>query len=167
MAATTTGLNRWVDETGTNYFHELERLATMMLSEISEEAVANPSIPRTVNVLRREQTVAPNPVRGIRGTWATVAGLEDLTAWVWLPSVWNDRQMQQGMPTLKEGQRVIVIADIPTAGSGGANRILPTDRVQYDDPTFGEQVFAVTNVEPNQGAGLVRVTVEYIREEIR
>ena len=167
MAATTTGLDRWFGKTGVDYIHELERLAAMMLSEASEESSANPTIPRKVSILRREDPVGGDPIRGIAATWTTVAGLTNLTSWVWLPSAWNDSAMQQGAPSLREGERVIVIADIPAAGNGAANRVLPTDRIKYDDPTYGEQVFEVRNVEPNPGAGLVRVFVKYAREESR
>ena len=64
-----------------------------------------------------------------------------------------------------EGERVVLIADIPAAGGVGADKILTTDRIRYEDAVYGEHAFEITEMSVDQNAGIVRAKVRYAREE--
>ena len=165
MAETSTGLLPFMGFTGTSYAHELTRQAVRVLSELTNEAVTSTNDPIQVNILRRQETAAGNMARGIAATWSTVAGLEDLMAVVFTQSDWNDREAVPNTVRLREGERVIMIPDIPTAGGVAAYTILPTDRVSYVDAVYGLTSFDITEVRMPQGPGVAWMRVQYAREE--
>lgn len=162
MAITRTGLDPWLGFSGTSYFHELTRQAMRVAEEMVEEAVQAPTVPRTVDVLRVTQQVSANTAAGIPATWSVVNGLESIQSLVFQPREWNEAHPAQAK--LLDAQRIILMADVPAGGGILADKILTTDRVQYDDPTYGVVPFDVLEVFPIKGAGLVRVKVEYVRE---
>jgi len=162
MAITRTGLDPWLGFMGTSYFHELARQTMRVAEEMSEEAVAAPAVPRTVDVLRVTKAVDADTAAGIPAVWGAVAGLEDIQSLVFHPREWNETQPAEAH--ILEGERIILMADVPAAGGILSDKLLPTDRVQYDDPTYGVVPFAVMEVFPIRGAGLVRVKAKYVRE---
>ena len=162
MSITRTGLEPWLGLSGTGYFHELARQAMRVAEEMSEEAVAAPTVPRTVNVLRVTQLNAVDTAAGISPTWSAVAGLEDIQTLVFHPREWN-----QAHPTevaLLAGERIFLMADVPAGGGILSDKILTTDRIEYEDGTYGLVPFDVVEVFPIKGAGLVRVKGRYVRE---
>ena len=163
MAQTRTGLNNWLGEMGTDYAHELVRQASRVASELGEEATSG--VPRTVSVLRREEVTAANTALGIIGAYNAVGGLQDLPATVFHPNKW-DEESTPGDVKLREGHRNILVADVPAGGGVGADLIVPTDVIEYDDPLYGVAQFEVLSSTPVPGPGLVRVEVRYSRESV-
>lgn len=163
MAKTTTGLHSWMGETGTNYFHELTRQAFRLAEEITEEAVGGNSIPRTVSVIRKTEAVAANSALGVKATWSTVAGLDTIEALIHYPRSWNESQQQE--LKLLAGERVIVLVDVPAGGNVSADKISLTDRIKYNDPTYGDSYWEVVEVLPIQGPGMVRTRVRFDRQD--
>tara|TARA_Y100001970_G_scaffold281779_1_gene393251 strand:- start:1614 stop:2108 length:495 start_codon:yes stop_codon:yes gene_type:complete len=163
MAQTRTGLNNWLGEMGTNYAHELTRQAARIASELGEEATSG--IPKVVSVLRRQEVTPANTALGIVGQYNAVAGLENIPATVFHPNKWNE----EGTPAdvnIREAKRSILLADVPAGGGVGADRVVPTDVIEYDDPLYGLAQFEVKSATTVPGPGLVRVEVEYCRESV-
>ena len=163
MPVTRNWLLRWHGLAGVDYLHELHRQGMAIMSEVVEESVASPGIPRTVDVLRRQVSVAPDSANFVPATWVVVAGLTGLTAMVHLPG-WED----QGQPVsqvLRDGERMVIIADIPAAGGVSDDTLKSSDRLKYDDPTYGEQVFEIIELRSEPGTGLVFARVKYAKEE--
>jgi len=163
MAKTTTGLNSWLGETGTNYFHELTRQAFRLAEEMAEEAIPNNGIPRTVAVIRKTETVAANSALGVKATWGAVAGLDAIESLILYPRQWNESSPQE-LKILK-GERTIIVVDVPSAGGVSADKIALTDRIKYNDPTYGESYWEIVDVEPHQGSGLIRCRVKFDRQD--
>lgn len=135
----------------------------MVASEGSEQATTEPTPPRTVDILRRQVSAAGDPSSGISPTWSAVAGLSGLTAYVYRPHEWTAREEAQ--IELREGDRIVVVADVPTAGGIAADTILRTDRVRFDDALFGTTAFEIVEVRPPAGEGLIWLHVRYARED--
>jgi hypothetical protein len=164
VAETLTGLEPWFGISGINYVHEITRAGVRVLAEVTNEAVTSTTDPITVSILRRQLDVAGNPMRGIPGTWSTVAGLDDLFAVVFTQSDWADSEANPNATRLKEGERVIMIPDVPAAGGVDAYEILTTDRVEYTDAVYGLQAFEILEVRLPQGPGVAWMRVRYARE---
>ncbi len=160
MAETRTGLDGWLGLSGTDYAHELIRQASRVVSELSEEATSG--IPRTVNIIRSTVTQAADTALMIPGTWQTVAGLGNLQATMFQPSEW-DKTSTDGPAEIVKADRVFLVADVPAAGGTVADRILMTDKVQVDDPEFGEVELEILSVFPVRGTGLIKVETKYVR----
>lgn len=158
MSATTTGGNRNLD-VGTDYVHELLRDALALVAEVNNPTVAAPTFPQSFEILRRVQTTAGVPSRGIAPTYVAAGGLTTIKGTVILPAVWNETQAVPGGPLLKETERVIHLMDVP----GGD--VYQTDRIRYTDPVYGLQIFDVRSILPNAATNIVRCVVEYAREE--
>ena len=158
MSATTTGGNRHLD-VGSAYFQELVRDALMIMAEMNNETVAAPTAPQTFALLRRVLTSAGTPSRGIEATYSEATGLGAVVGTVILPAVWNERQVVEGGPVLKHTERVIHLMDVP------GNDVYQTDRIRYNDPVYGNQVFDIIEVQHNSATNIVRCVVNYAREE--
>ena len=163
MAKTNTGLHSWMGETGTNYFHELTRQAFRLAEEMTEEAVGNNSIPRTVSIIRKVKQGAENSALGVKATWSAVNGLESVEALISYPRQWNE-ETQEHLKLLS-GERMILLIDVPEAGGVSADKISLTDRIKYNDPTYGESFWEITEVQPVQGPGIVRVKASFDRQD--
>tara|TARA_B000000532_G_scaffold162640_1_gene131141 strand:- start:378 stop:872 length:495 start_codon:yes stop_codon:yes gene_type:complete len=162
MASTTTGLDPWLGFMGTSYVHELTRQAFRIAEEMTEEAVSAPNVPRVVDVVRKFQVVSVDTALGVPATWQSVAGLSDLQSLVFYPRQWHEEEPAEAK--IKAGERVIVIADVPAGGKVQANKIALTDRIKYDDPTYGQSYWEIQEVQPISGPGLVRVKVAFDRQ---
>ncbi len=165
MAETRTGLNNWLGVTGTQYYQELVRQAARAVSEITEEATSG--VPRTVDVIRKVKTQDADSALGVAAQWSPVAGLTNLAATLFMPGeIYNDETSTDGAIKLKASQRVVLIADIPEAGGIPADKIMLTDKIKMDDPVYGDSRFAVDEIRPIRGAGLVHVIVSYSRDDV-
>jgi hypothetical protein len=162
MASTTTGLEPWLGFMGTAYAHELTRQAFRIAEEMTEEAVTAPNVPRVVDVVRKTQVSSANTALAVPATWQVVAGLADLQALIFYPRQWHEEEPAEAK--IKAGERVIVIVDVPAGGEVQANKIALTDRIKYDDPTYGESFWDVQEVQPISGPGMVRVKVAFDRQ---
>ena len=162
MASTTTGLDPFLGFMGTSYVHELTRQAFRIAEEMTEEAVNSPSIPRTVDVVRKFQVASVNTALATPATWQARAGLTDLQSLIFYPRQWHEEEPAEAK--IKAGERIIVIADVPAAGKVQANKIALTDRIKYNAPTYGESYWEVHEVQPISGPGLVRIKVSFDRQ---
>ena len=160
MAETTTGLNPWLGYMGTSYAQELVRQASRVASELVEQPTTG--IPRVVTIVRKTQAVAANTALGISASWDAVSGLTDLQATYFQPSTW-DKDRPGTATEIVDAERTLLIADVPSAGSIAAYKILLTDKVRVDDPEFGVVDFEVKSVSPIRGTGLVHVDCVYRR----
>jgi hypothetical protein len=162
--AVDTGKNRTFGQTTMAHMSELRRQAVVIASEINEEIPADNDFPRRVSVVRRYQTAAGDPARGIEGAWAAVAGLTDLVGRVRTSGEWRDKAT--GTRTLLgEGERTVLLTDIPAGGDGEENEVLTTDRVSFSDPLRGSTVWEVVEVRVNKRDGIVVCKVRYARED--
>lgn len=165
MPTTTTGLNPFNDLFGTHYIHEMTRQAMRIGAEMNNPAVLSSVTPQPVDVLRRRIIADGVPSQGIAELWETVAGLTDIFGQVILPAAWNKAQVEPGMPVLRSTQRVVLLVDVPATGEVGQYDVVMTDRIKYEDPIYGDQVFEIKELMPSPGPGIVRMIVEYAREE--
>lgn len=160
MAETRTGLDAWLDLAGTSYAQELVRQASRVVSELSEQPTNG--IPRTVNIIRKTVIQAADTALMVAGTWNTVAGLENLQATMFQPSEW-DKEKTEAAADIVRADRIFLIADVPAAGGTDADKILMTDKVQVDDPEFGQVELEILTVFPVRGTGLIKVETRYVR----
>lgn len=165
MAEVTTGLEPWWGFTGTSYAHELSRQAVRVLSEVTNEPVISTTDPITVSILRRQVTLPGNTARGIAATWVEVAGLDDLFAVVFTQADWSEFSASPNATRLLEGERILLIPDVPASGGVDAFEVLTTDRCSYIDPVYGLHSFEITEVRLPQGPGVAWLKVRYAREE--
>ena len=156
--STTTGFQRHQD-IGTNYIFELMRQSVAIAAELNNPTAAAPGLVQTFSVIRRVKTAAGNPASGIPDTYTLATGLTGIDGTVILPAAWNERPAAAGLPLLKTTERVIHLVDVP------GSVVLPSDRIQYTDVIYGNQVFKITEVLPNAATNIVRCIVEYTREE--
>ena len=162
--STTTGKDRFIGPLLQQRLAELRRTAIVGESDMVEPATAVGAYSRTVSVVRRVQTVAPEPSRGKAGTWAVVAGLTGLQAHVRTVGRWLRDGAEAGV-WIRSNERIITTTDIPATGAGaaavGANVIMTTDRIRYVDPVFGEVTLQVTEVNHRETSGHVTVLATY------
>ncbi len=164
MAETRTGLDNWLGLSGTQYSQELVRQAARVASELVEQPTNG--IPRTIDIVRKTKTVDANSALGVPATWTPVAGLESLSATLFLPNEWDGARDKTQAVEVKEGERTLLVADVPAAGSIPEDRIMLTDNVKIDDPVYGEAYFSIETVNPIRGTGLIHLTVVYSRDGI-
>lgn len=163
MAETRTGLNNWLGVTGTQYYQELVRQAARVVSELSEEATSG--VPRVVDIIRKTKSQAANSALGVEATWQAVAGLSGLSATLFMPGEFYS-EVTDGAIKLKASERILLIADVPAAGGVPADKIMLTDKIQIDDPVYGQSRFSIDEVRPLRGAGMVHVKVSYSRDSV-
>lgn len=164
MAETRTGLDNWLGLSGTQYSQELVRQASRVASELVEQATSG--IPRTIDIVRKAKTQDANTALGVAAVWSPVAGLTGLSATLFLPNEWMGDRDETKAVELKEGERTLLVADVPAAGTIPADRIMLTDKVKIDDPVYGEAYFSITSVNPIRGTGLINVHVAYSRDGV-
>ncbi len=164
MAPATTGLNRILGPLVQSRIQELRRTAAVAVSDVVEEATAAGSYSRTVSVLRRQQSAAGNAALGRAATWGTVAGLTGLVAHVRTSGEWTDESTGAALQ-LREGERIVLIADVPAAGQGSAGDLLDTDRLTWTDPVYNaDAVFDIERISVRNPDGLVVAFCRYARE---
>lgn len=158
MPKVTTGFNPWLGSIGTARVHELLRQGVYAHAEQTNDPVTT-GYPRTLKIIRRVQTAAGSTAAGIPATWATVAGLSAIPGVVHLPETWDDQQ--EADITLREAERVVTLVDIPATTTEGEDVLLLSDRVAFDDPTYGaDAVFEIVQIRP-AAAGVTRAVVRY------
>lgn len=160
----TTGLNRLFGPLTQSRIQELRRQAAVAVSEVVEEATAAGSYPRTVSVLRRAPGAGANAALGRSGTWTTVAGLTGLVGHVRTSGEWTDESTGASVQ-LRDGERIVLIADIPAAGQGSAGDLLDTDRLTWTDPVYNaDAVFEIVSIRVRNPDGLVVALCRWARE---
>ena len=164
MAETRTGLDNWLGLSGTQYSQELVRQAARVASELVEQPTNG--IPRTIDIVRKAKTQDANTALGVAAQWSPVAGLTGLSATLFLPNEWEGTRDETDSVRVKEGERSLLVADVPAAGTIPADRIMLTDNVKIDDPVYGEAYFSIESVKPIRGTGLIHVKVVYSRDGI-
>ena len=161
--STTTGKDRIFGPLVQDRLAELRRTAGVAMSDIVEPETAAGTFSRTVDIVRRVQTVAADPARGIAGTWVVVAGLTGLVAHVRTVGKWV-REGEAGV-WIRSNERIITITDIPATGAGGtavpANVLTTTDRIKYVDQVFGEITVQVLEVNHRETSGQVTALTSY------
>lgn len=155
---TTTGFNRFLDGQGVKVANELLRQGIAIAAELNADAVNAPDAPQTFNILRRVKTSEGNPSIGIRATYETASGLDGIKGTLILPAAWNRTAADKGLPVLKDSQRVVYLVDVP------GDDVLLTDRIQINDPVYGDQAFEIQSVTRNPGTNTSRAVVEFTRE---
>ena len=163
MTETRTGLNNWLGESGTRYYQELVRQASRVASEIVEQATNG--TPRVVDVIRKTKTVDANTALGVPAVWAAVDGLTSLPATLFMPNKWDEVRPGK-VVEVKEGERTLLVADVPAAGGISSDKILLTDKIKIEDPVYGLVSFDVEEVNPIRGTGLVHIKVSYSRDDL-
>lgn len=159
-----TGLIRTLGPLVQQRIQEIRRQAAVMVSEVSGDTTAAGSFPTRVSVLRRVQTVAGSAAMGRSGTWANVAGLTNLVGHVRTAGKWADESTGASLH-LREGERIVLIADIPAAGAGGENQLLSSDRLTWTDPVYGQDaVFEISEALVRKPDGLCVAKCVYARE---
>lgn len=143
---------------------ELRRRGVVLASEADELIPADSDFPRTVDVVRREQTSAGNPSAGVDGTWAVVAGLTGLTGRVRANGSWRDRDTGH-LVQLGDAERVVFILDVPAGGNGLADQVLLTDHLRFTDPTKGAAIWEVVDLRLHLRDGIALLRVKYNRED--
>ena len=160
---TRTGFLPWLSESGASRHQEMLRQAGFVLAEATSEPVPAGSFPATATIRRKRVTAAGSTAAGIAPTYASVAGLENIPAILFLPQAWND-QPEVGVK-LKSTERLLILVDVPLTASEGADIVLPTDTVLFTDPVYGaEAEFSVVQVAPYKATGMISLRVEYARQ---
>jgi len=166
MANTSTGAARRLGAASMDRLTELRRQAVVMLSEVTGAEPGSGSVlPRLVEVVRRQQTAPGDLVAGIAPTYAEVAGLTGLTGHVRTQGQWASEEAGGERIEIGDSQRIVVILDIPAAGGIGAEQLLLTDRLRFDDPLVGGTVWRVTSVRVREADGIAVALVEHAKEE--
>jgi len=161
---TTTGLVRILGPLVQSRVQELRRTAAVAVSDVVEESTAAGSYSRTVSVLRRAPGAGANAAMGRSGTWTTVAGLTGLVAHVRTAGEWKDEATGAAVQ-LREGERIVLIADIPAAGQGSAGDLLATDRLTWTDSVYNaDAVFEIVSLNVRNPDGLVVALCRWARE---
>ena len=162
---TRTGFDRFLNEVGQGYAHELLRRGAAVIGEVHAAPSSEAGPLQTVAILRRRQTAAAQTSIGKDATWEDVAGLDAVSAVVFTPSSWA---AAKGRPdafgALKEGERAVLLIDVPADGKLPADRVTLKDRIRYEDALYGVHAFEVVDVSAHQGAGMIWVKARYARE---
>jgi hypothetical protein len=119
---------------------ELVRQASRVASELVEQPTNG--IPRTIDIVRKAKAQDANTALGVAAQWSPVAGLTGLSATLFLPNEWEGPRDETKAVRVKEGERSLLVADVPAAGTIPADRIMLTDNVKIDDPVYGEAYFS-------------------------
>lgn len=155
-----TGFERQLDEGGAAVAHELTRMGAALLQELTSAPTPGNETVRTVAVVRNRKSTAAKTSTGVDATWAPVEGLDAISAIVHTPTSWKPKNDQ---PALREGERIFILVDVPEDPALGADKVLLTDRIRHEDATYGLHDFAVLEVAPDPGTGLVWVKAAYAR----
>lgn len=162
---TRTGFDRFLGEVGQGYAHELIRRGAAVIGEVHTAPSSGTGPTLTVAILRRRQTAAAQTSIGKDATWEDVAGLDAISAVVFTPSTWSGAKGRpDAFGALKEGERAILLIDVPEDGKLPADRVTLHDRIRYDDALYGVHAFQVLDVSAHQGAGMIWVKARYARE---
>jgi len=160
-------VDRTFGPAGQAAINDLLRKGAVALSE-AVEPVTVAAIVVTADVVRRQVTVAGTSSRQVATTWAAVAGLDGLTAYIRTSGKWL-RKGDDRATELREGERAITLLDVPATGVAGeavpASVLTTDDRVRYSDPVYGTATFEVLEIRPRVAAGLVTVLTRYARED--
>lgn len=160
MARVTTGYQTTIGEARTSRAHELLRMAYHAHAELVNDPVADGLDPITIEIIRKRKTANGSTSAGIPATWMTVAGLTAIPGTVHFPESWNARRDDSEV-TLHDNQRIVSLVDVPATLTEAADVVLLSDRLVFDDPTYGaDSVWRVKEVRSTI-AGAVRVVVEY------
>jgi len=162
MAETRTGLHNWLGLSGTQYSQELVRQASRVASELVEQPTHG--VPRVVDIVRQSKDggSSANNALGVPANWTPVAGRTGLSATMFMPNEW-DGERDPTQLEVRAGERTLLVADVPEAGSIPADRIMLTDKVRFVDPVYGDSIFTIEEVNPIRGTGLVRIRSVYSR----
>jgi len=161
----TTGLNRLFGPLAQSRIQELRRQALVAQSEGVEPSTAGGSYPRRVSVLRREQTAPAVPSLGLQATWALVPGLTNLVAHVRTHGRWADREEGESI-RIKDGERVVVLADLPAGGNAGADELLPSDRLTWTDPIYGPAIFEIMQVRVRKADHIAVALTKFVEKAL-
>lgn len=162
---TRTGFDRLLGEVGQGYVNELARRGAAVLGEVHTAPDDGTGPTLTVSILRRRKVTAANTAAGKEAVWEDVAGLDAVPAVVFTPSTWKAAKARpEAFGALKEGERVILLIDVPADGKLPADRVTLQDRIRYADDVYGVHAFAVVDVSSHRAAGMLWVKAQYARE---
>lgn len=124
----------------------------------------NEGSPVVVNILRFVQSggssasmQAPN--------MNPVAGLEGIQAALYMEPPWMKEKSEGDVPR-REGERWVKLIDVPDVTPGGADQVLLSDRLQFDDSQYGPaSEFKVVEIRPYVTAGWITVKCVYDRKD--
>ncbi|MFN3199992.1 MAG: hypothetical protein ACE366_16470 [Bradymonadia bacterium] len=122
----------------------LRRSSIMALSELGSPESCD-DVPVTVDIIRRELTQTGSSALGIVDAHTHVSGLNNIPALIRMSGTWRD-QTGGGKRQLLEAERIVVLLDIPVAGNAGRGELLPTDRLKWSEPPYGERTFEVVEI---------------------
>lgn len=134
------------------------------VAELVGSTAAPGSYPTSVDVVRREVLTSGNTSLGIAPTWTTVAGLTDLVGHVRFSGKWVIEETGVELE-IRQHQRIVMLADLPAGGLGGANELLLTDRLRFDDHVYGSSVWRVLEIRVRTPDRLCWALCEWAREE--
>lgn len=141
---------------------QLRRSSVMALSEITSPETCN-DVPVTVDIIRRELTQAGSSALGIVDAHINVEGLDDVQALIRSKGTWRD-QTGGGKRQLLEAERIVVLLDIPTAGAASRGELLPTDRLRWSEPPYGERTFDVLEISIREADRAVVALVRMVED---
>lgn len=155
----TTGHNARLGTTLTQRAHEILRRGAYAHAEQTNQPVTS-GLPRTIAIHRSVVTIAGNSATRVPRTWAQVAGLDAIAGTVWLPAPWNEKKSETDIP-LRDSERMVTLVDVPATVAEGEDVVLLTDRLSFDDPTYGvDSVFNVKRIHALPD-GVTHVRVMY------
>lgn len=141
----------------------LRRQAMVAVAELRGPTAAVGSYPVAVDVIRRNPTGPASSASGLTTAW-TETVFADLVGHV----RYNGRWRLRGTDTeveLRDDQRIAMVADLPSGGGAGADRLLVTDRLRFDDDTYGTSVWRILEIRDRAADGLCWALCEWAREE--
>lgn len=137
-----------------------------MISEVTGTEPGSATLfPRTIDVVREQESVAGDAVAGIAPTYAAVAGMTGLTGHVRTQGQWVNEKAGGERVEIGDSQRIAIILDIPTGGGIGAELLLLTDVLRFDDPLIGTTDWRVMDVRIREADGIVVALVEHAKRE--
>ena len=159
-----TGLIRSFGPLVQQRIQEMRRQAAVAVSEVVGPTTAAGDYPTRVSVLRREVSAAGSPSLGRAATWTTVSGLSSLVGHVRTAGKWADQRTGASIH-LRDGEWIVMLADLPAGGAGDANELLPSDRMTWTDPVYGaDAVFEIAEIHVRKPDGLCVAKCVYARE---
>ena len=143
---------------------QLRRQAMVAVAELRGPTAAVGTYPCTVSVIRMEPDGPARTSIGLSPTWTQVAGLSNLVGHVRFGGKWTDPVTGTEVQ-LRDGQRIIMFADLPAGGTAGANQLLTTDQLQVTDDTYGSASWAILQIRDRAADGLCWALCEWARDE--
>jgi len=136
-----------------------------MVSEVTGAEPGSATLfPRAIDVVREQESVAGDGI-AIAPTYAAVAGMTGLTGHVRTQGQWRNEEAGGERVEIGDSQRIVIILDIPTGGGIGAELLLLTDVLRFDDPLIGETDWRVVDVRIREDDGIVVALVEHGKVE--